>query len=250
MFFVLSKTIGLLVRPLIWLIIGMAVAVFCRKPKLKKISIRASLIILLVFTNPLIINFVLRVCEPAPVAVSTLPTYDVGVLLGGFSRHLPESNNIELTNAGDRLWQTVSLYHQGKIRKILISGGNYTDAQSEAITVYDALMATGIPDSVLLVEKESLNTRENAVFSAELIAENLPDATCILITSALHMKRSLACFRKAGLNPDAFPAEHITRYDKVFWAHWLRPNAETLRHWELIINEWTGIIVYRIKKYI
>jgi uncharacterized SAM-binding protein YcdF (DUF218 family) len=249
-FFILSKTAGLLTKPLTWLIVLMLTAVFRRKPGLKRFSLIASLVILLVFTNPFAVNVALKLWEPAPVAIETLPAYDIGIVLGGFARHLPGSDNIALTDAGDRLWQAVSLYRQGKIRKILISGGGAGNTRPEAAAVFDVLIATGIPDSAILAETKSRNTRENAVFSAELIAANQPGATCVLITSAVHMKRSLGCFRKAGLNPDAFPAEHITRYDNVYWAEWLRPDPAAFKNWDRVINEWVGIIVYRLRGYI
>ena len=250
MFFILSKTIGLLSKPLIWLVVLMLIAVFWRKPKLKKFSLIASLIILLVFTNPMLFNIVLRTWEPTPVAVKTMPVYDIGIVLGGFARHIPVSDNIELTDAGDRLWQTVSLYKRGKIRKILISGGGSEKTKSEAAAVRDILVAIGIPANDILAETASRNTRENAVFSAELIADSQPGATCLLITSALHMKRSLGCFRKAGLNPDPFPAEHISRQDKIYWAEWLRPEPAAFRNWDRLINEWIGIVIYKMQKYI
>jgi len=250
MFFVLSKTVGLLVKPLTWLIVLMMIALFCRKPKLKKKSIIASLTILLVFTNSLVINVALKMWEPAPVAIETLPVYDIGIVLGGFAHHLPGSDNIKLAETGDRLWQTVSLYQQGKIRKILISGGGIENAKSEGAAVRDVLIAMGIPDDDILAETTSRNTRENTIFSTELIATNYPGASCILITSAVHMKRSLGCFRKAGLNPDIFPADHITRHEKVYWAKWLRPDPAALLYWDRIINEWVGIVVYKMKKYI
>ena len=248
MFYILSKTIGLLVKPLIWLIIGLSIAVFSRKIKLKKTSIIASFFILLIFSNPFLIDVVLKKWEPAPVAIETLPVYDIGIVLGGFARHLPVPDNIELSEPGDRLWQAVSLYQQGKIRQILITGGSY--GKSEATAVYDALKAIGIPDSALLAETRSRNTRENALFTTEMIAENHPGATCLLITSAVHIKRSLGCFRKAGLTPDAFPANHISRHDKVYWAEWLRPEPDALRFWDRLINEWVGIMVYKIQGYL
>ena len=250
MFFILSKTIGLLVKPLTWLILLMLIAVFGRKPKLKKISLIASLVVLLVFTNPFVVNVALKLWEPAPVAIETLPTYDIGIVLGGFARHLPGPDHIELVHTGDRLWQTVSLYQQGKIRKILITGGSAENAKPEAAAVRDALVAMGIPDSVLLAETKSRNTRENAVFSAELIAANHPDARCVIISSAVHIPRSLGCFRKAGLNPDTFPADHISRHDTVPWIEWLRPEPDALHHWDRLINEWVGIVVYKAQKYL
>ena len=249
MFFVLSKTVGLLVKPLTWLIVLMVIAVFCRKTKLKKISIIASLSILLVFSNPMIINITLKSWEPSPIAIETLPVYDIGIVLGGFARHFPGSDNIKLAETGDRLWQTVSLYQQGKIRKIFISGGGIQNAKSEAAAVRDALIAMGIPVEDIIAEETSRNTYENAIFSAELIAANYPVASCILITSAVHIKRSLGCFQKAGLNPDIFPSDHITRHEKMYWAEWFRPDPAALLYWDRILNEWVGIMIYKMKKY-
>jgi uncharacterized SAM-binding protein YcdF (DUF218 family) len=249
-FFILSKTIGLLTKPLIWLIVLMLLAVFWRKPKLKRFSLIASLVILLIFTNPFVTDVALKLWEPTPVAIETLPVYDIGIVLGGFARYLPGPDHIELTDAGDRLWQTVSLYQRGKIKKILISGAGAEDTKSEAEAVHDVLIAMGIPNSAILAEKDSRNTRENAIFSAEMIAEEHSGATCVLVTSALHMNRSLGCFRKAGLNPDAFPVEHITRYDKVYWAEWLRPDPSAFKYWDRMMNEWVGIVVYKLQGYI
>ena len=250
MFLILSKTIGLLTKPLTWLMILISIAVFGRKPQLKKMALIAALIVLLIFTNPFFINFTLKLWEPAPVSIKGLPNYDIGILLGGFSRHLYEADNLQLTDSGDRLWQTVSLYKQEKIKKILVSGGSTKTAKPEAAAVYDALLAFGIPDTVIFVEDKSRNTRENAVFTAELIAKHHPDAKCLLITSAVHMKRSLGCFRKAGLNPDPFPADHIARYYKTYWAEWIRPEPAAFRNWDRVVNEWVGIIVYKIQRYI
>jgi uncharacterized SAM-binding protein YcdF (DUF218 family) len=251
MFFILSKTLGLLVKPLTWLFVSLLMSVFCKKPKLTKTSGWFSLFILLFFTNPLLIDIVIKKWEPPPVAVETLPACEIGIVMGGFSCYLPKSDHIELTPSGDRIWQAVSLYKQGKMKYILTTGGNFVGAKPEAAAVYDALIATGVPDSVLLAETKSLNTYENAVFSVELIAAtHSANPTCILITSAVHIKRSLGCFRKAGLNPYVFPANHIGRYDKVYWAEWLNPDPGAFQYWDHLINEWVGLAVYRMKGYI
>ncbi len=251
MFFIFSKTIGLLTKPFSWLVLLMLAIIFFRKPKLRKILFIAALAVLLIFTNPLLLNFTLKKWEPKPVAIDNMQVYDIGIVLGGFSHYLPSYNNIELTDAGDRLWQTVSLYQQGKIRKILISGGSTWDrGKPEADAVRDVLLSMGIPGDDVLAESGSWNTYENARNSADLIATTQPGASCLLITSALHMPRSLACFRKAGLNPDAFPAEHMARHDRVFWPEWLLPKSDGLSQWNRIINEWMGILAYKMQGYI
>ena len=251
MFFILSKTIGALTKPFGWLVILMLAAVFLRKTKAKKVSLIAAFTVFLVFTNPVLFDFSIKCWEPEPVAVENLRTYDIGIVLGGFSSYLPEYNNIKLNEAGDRLWQTVSLYNRGKIKKILISGGSgRKTGKSEAAAVRDVLIAMGIPESDVLAESESRNTYENAEYSAKLIAGIQPGADCLLITSALHIPRSIGCFCKAGLNPDIFPAEHISRYEDTFWLNRIVPKPEVMVKWNRLINEWVGMLVYKVQGYI
>ncbi len=251
MFFILSKTIGALTKPFSWLVVLLLIAVFWRKPKTRKVSLIAALAVLLVFTNPMLFDFTMKLWEPKPCVAETMRTYDIGIVLGGFSRHFPEYDNIELTAAGDRLWQTVNLYRQGKIKKILISGGSgWGTGKPEASAARDALLKMGIPADDVLAEPNSRNTHENAKFSAELIAVTQPGADCLLITSALHAPRSLACFRKAGIYPDVFPADHLSRYNNVFWLDKIVPDVEILSKWNRTINEWVGMTAYKIQGYI
>ncbi len=250
MFFILSKTIGLLTKPFSWLVILMLATVLWRKPKTKRILLIITLAVLLVFTNPMLLDFALKKWEPKPVAVESLKTYDIGIVLGGFAGYISESDNVELTAAGDRIWQAVSLYKQGKIKKILISGGGWKKTKLEAEAVRDILLLWGIPAEDILAEAGSLNTRENAKNTADLIAATQPGAKCLLITSALHMPRALACFRKAGLDPDTFPADHISHRSDTFWLDQLVPKAVVLTTWDRIINEWVGMVVYKMQGYI
>ncbi len=251
MFFILSKTIGLLTKPFAWLIILMLVAVFFRKPRLKKGALIAALVVLIIFSNPWILNFSLKKWEPAPVAIENLHgTYDIGIVLGGFARYLPEYNRTQLTDAGDRIWQTISLYKQGKIKKILISGGGREGTKPEAEAVKETLVMLGIPENDIWVENASRNTHENLKNCAGMIASAQPGARCLLITSALHIPRAMRCAQKNGLSPDAWPAEHLTRHDNRFWGEWLVPKPDALNNWDRLINEWVGMLAYKIQGYI
>ena len=251
MFFILSKTIGLLTRPFSCLVILMLITIFVRKPKLKKSALIAAMAVLLIFSNPWILNFSLRKWEPAPRHVNSLhQAYDFGIVLGGFAAYLPKYQRIQLTDAGDRLWQTISLYKEGKIKKILISGGGGKGTKPEADAVKESLLLFGIPDSDILVENTSRNTHENLKNSAELIASVQPGARCLLITSALHIPRSIRCAQKNGLTVDAWPVEHLGRHSSRFWAEWLAPKPDALYNWDRLINEWVGILAYKVQGYI
>ena len=105
----------------------------------------------------------------------------------------------------DRLIQAIALYHNGKVRKILLSGGSgYISFPEwrESVYLAEVLEQSCIPDSSIIIEKNSRNTRENAVESAKILGNGKYGQRFLLITSGTHMKRSLACFKKAGLIPD------------------------------------------------
>lgn len=248
MFFFLSKTLGFFVKPVSWILLCLIITVFCRNFKWKRWSSIAALAILLIFSSPILANWALKCWETPPVnAASITEPYDYGIVLGGFASYMPDYGRISIMEAGDRLWQTMYLYQTGKIKKILISGGGVEYPEAEATR--KCLIEMGVPSQDILVESTSRNTHENARNTAKLL-ELQPEARCLLITSALHMPRSIGCFHKAGLNPDVFPVEHLTRYGETRWWDWAFPSASAFKIWERLMNEWIGIIPYKIRGYI
>ena len=68
----------------------------------------------------------------------------------------------------------------------------------------------------------------------------------LLVTSALHMPRALACFRAAGV--DAVPATTDTRAHEPYSGalDWI-PSASFLGETDLAIKELLGFQVYRLR---
>lgn len=70
------------------------------------------------------------------------------------------------------------------------------------------LNTLGIPAEHVVFENRSRTTHENAVMSAALIHPG--KAAWLLVASASHMPRSIACFREAGWNIYPAPADYLT----------------------------------------
>ena len=72
-----------------------------------------------------------------------------------------------------------------------------------------------------------------------------PDETWLLVTSAYHMPRSMALFRRAGFSVVAFPVDYRTFGDRRDWriAHDVPRN---LRLFDLAVHEWAGLAGYRL----
>ena len=121
-----------------------------------------------------------------------------------------QAKRVVYSTSVDRLLQAMELYHSGKIKKILLTGGsgfvNFQDWKESGL-IAKVLLKSGVKQEDIILENNSRNTYENAEMSAVILKQHYPNARCILITSAFHMRRSLACFAKAGITMDPFSVD-------------------------------------------
>lgn len=254
MFFVLSKILDFFVTPLSWVLICFILSFILRKEIIRKRLRMTGMIILLVFTNPWLITRVIYAWEVKPVkSESIVQPYDVGVVLGGSMRYYdPDLNRVVYSSSVDRLLQALQLYHDGKIRKILLSGGsgfvNYQDWKESGL-IAKVLLKSGVKEEDIILENGSRNTYENAANSVALLRPGKYGSKVLLITSAFHMRRSLMCFEKLNFKVDPFSVDirsaiHIQTLDRI-----IQPDAECLVQWDLLIHEWVGIVMYKVMGY-
>ena len=86
---------------------------------------------------------------------------------------------------------------------IISSGGvaNPTDrAEPSAVTMRDALVRLGVPESRIKLESSSRDTHDEAVLVTTLL-RSLNVQNLIVVTSDVHMRRSIGAFRAQGWNP-------------------------------------------------
>ena len=256
MFFVLSKILAFLLKPLNWIVVLGLFSLLTKKPRHRERSVKALVIVLLFFSNPWLVNQCSRAWETGARSPETITQpYDAGILLGGyinFNAAAPPGVTV-FHQAGNRLTTTLALYKTGKIRRILLSGGAgrlIGDVPAEADAARDYLLRCGVPDSAILVENRSRNTRENALYSKQLLDSLAPGNRCLLVTSAWHLRRAEACFRRAGLPCDGFGTDFLTENTRGNWLNWLEPDWKAFQKWEMLIKEWVGWVAYRAKGYI
>ena len=210
--------------------------------------------LLLFFTNPFIINLVMQAWEvPSRPAKSIALPYEGGIVLGGAMRYYNSTMERPVYGSSvDRLMQTIVLYQEGKIRKIVLVGGSglvLMQDPKESEILYQLLVKMNIPAEDIIVEKHSRNTYENAINTAAILRSGQNNGKFLLITSGYHMRRSLACFEKAGFQVDPYPVdEHSGKPeftpDKLFL-----PEAANLETWDLLLHEWVGYIMYKLAGY-
>jgi len=103
-------------------------------------------------------------------------------------------------SAWQRTLHAVRLFEQGRAARIVFSGGPTQESAGVPVGAQMAELAIrmGVPRDRVLAETESRNTHENAEGTAALLrAQGIRDV--ILVTDSIHMRRAVACFRKAGI---------------------------------------------------
>jgi uncharacterized SAM-binding protein YcdF (DUF218 family) len=255
MFFVLSKLLHYLSQPLVMLLLLWVVSIFIKNTKWKK-RIRITVFALaFLFSNDFLTNEVVRLYETPIIPLSEInKTYEFGIVLTGVtSTNKVLRDRVYVVNSPDRVNHSFLLYKKGIIKKILISGGSgqlLDDTYSEANELYSLYRMMGVDSADLVIEGASRNTHESAVAVKEMMAGKVDPADCLLITSAYHMPRSAACFRKVGWHSDTFSTDlkfHKREYTPDVL---IIPKLDPMFTWQALIKEWTGLVAYKLSGYI
>ena len=135
---------------------------------------------------------------------------------------------------------------------MLVTGGNIpwlSASRPEADLIRELLIEWGVPADAIEIAGESRNTYENAL-EIKAMWRATPFASALLVTSAAHMPRAMAIFRRSGLPVtaattdveavDAMPAS-VLRY---------LPDAEALFLTTLALKEWMGYWAYGARGYL
>jgi uncharacterized SAM-binding protein YcdF (DUF218 family) len=223
---------------------------------LKRIFFWTGFGLLFFFSNGFIANEVMRAWEPdATPYIDMKKRYEYGIVLTGVtSSELVPRDRVYFHKGADRVTHTVQLYKLGIIKKVIVSGGSgrlLDTSVREANDVMDAMIMMGVPTEDILVEDLSRNTFESAVEIRKLLDQRLiKPAECILITSAFHMRRSIACFRKADMDMNTFTTDFYTHRRTFTPDAWLVPRVEAMLVWQRLIKEWIGFVAYKIVGYV
>lgn len=206
--------------------------------------------------------FTLVTCTPVPSVLlaglekpwagadlKALPAADAVLSLGGAGE--PSENELvgfHFTRGTDRLMTAVDLVRREKAPVLVVGGGGY-GVKNGAASEADAAKAWIDSWQVLPQPVVSLglcsDTHDEAVKTAKLAAER-GWKRIILVTSASHMKRAEATFRKAGIEAACAPCNFLSsvfHVPKLTWFHAPRAaGPEIFRTW---LHEVIGWRVYR-----
>jgi uncharacterized SAM-binding protein YcdF (DUF218 family) len=257
MFLFLSKLLPLLLYPigLTLLLLVIAAVILKRRPRSAQRLIIAAALMLWVSSSDLVSGALVKSLERQNLPAA-IPTAAAMVVLGGATHsQRPPRSGVEVNEAGDRVIYAAQLYREGKAPKVILTGGRiawHDGGSSESADMAQLLEPMGVPRRAILEDPEALNTRENAV-NVQKILQQQGIQDFLLITSAIHMPRSLMIFRKLGMTPIPAPTDFLktdvdlgrsTAEGKLLL---LLPDAGNLAHTTQALKEYLGILIYRLK---
>lgn len=258
MFVFLSKALTPLVYPL-----GLAFALWVAAGVLRRRGRRvwgdrllwAGVGVVLLFSNPGVAGVLLGSLENdyEPLVPSLAPQVDAVVVLGGVTAApIPPRLSVEVNGSFDRLLHGVRLWKSERAPVLVLSGGviAYLVGSDVPEAEQMAVMAgeLGVPDAALLLETRSRNTRENAVYTARLLAERGLERV-LLVTSASHMRRACGAFARVGVDVVPAPTD-IQVVPRPFSPARLLPDTEALRASSRAIKEYVGLVVYWMRDWV
>jgi len=178
--------------------------------------IALGLLCFYLFTTAPLPNFLLKTLEsryePATAPQKFPDVHYIAVLSGGmrFNNAVPPTSQLDESSAL-RVVEGIRLFHllSGSPALIMTGAGPWQDMGNRMAAFAASL---GVPADKLIPENHAEDTYGNAV-EVQPIVKNQP---FLLVTSAVHMPRSMLIFQKLGMKP--IPAPGDFRYSPhYFW---------------------------------
>lgn len=171
------------------------------------------------------------------------------IILGGMIKpNVSQARNRpSLNDAAERLLEGAHLAALHPEAKLLFTGGSanpWNQAAREASWAAEALKQMGVADDRLVVEDNSRNTYENALFTRQMLPAK-PGEVWVLVTSAMHLPRAVGVFRQTGWSVIPWPTNYLTGGEE----EWANEDIPLTRLYRLsrTLHEWIGLAYYRLR---
>ena len=166
-----------------------------------------------------------------------------GVMSSGGFRKSSEASGATYS----RVFNGVKIFRQSSAKVLVLSGaGGQRDGETNADVMKDIAIALGISENKIVTEGKSRNTMEHAIELAKLFP--LEERARIgIVTSALHMPRTMQAFRKKirRMQLSPIPVGYIYSPSDLTIDSFI-PSASAFSTSSYAIHEWIGMLWYCI----
>jgi uncharacterized SAM-binding protein YcdF (DUF218 family) len=251
--FVMKKIVSLFFYPVGLCLTILILGLFClwatRRQSLGKVLATLGTVLLFLCSTSLISSWLVVPLEGRYPALLHPETISWGhqsstsakwiVVLGGghvSDPRLPANSQIHAAALG-RLVEGVRLHKVIPGSKLLLSGGAVFDPVPEAEVMARVAEDLGVKPQDIRLESDSWDTAEEA----EIIATMIGREKFILVTSAAHMPRTMALFKKRGLEPIPAPADFLAPHVQSSGPGRFFPGGGSLGRTQAAVHEYLGL---------
>ena len=144
-----------------------------------------------------------------------------------------------------RLLEGVYIHNRLPETKLILTGrSNATGIMTDADVMGDVAKEWGVKPENIVLETKARDTKDHPIYVKEIVGRD----KFILVTSASHMPRAMALFRKYGMEPIPAPTDYMVKKREgglrlgVFF-----PSAGSLEKAERVIHEYLGIVWGKVR---
>jgi uncharacterized SAM-binding protein YcdF (DUF218 family) len=222
------------------------------------IPIVLALLIIAIAGNGWVSNWIVKSLEWQYIPVKVAPAEAIVILGGGIKSADAPRPMIDVSEQGDRVIYGAKLYRDGLAPLVITTGGRIAwlgyGGKPESSDMSELLQMLGVPDSAIIEEPDSLNTYQNAVNTGKILAQKGIEQV-ILVTSAMHMPRSLKIFQKQGIKVIPAPTDYLVSQQDLQEPNSslaavvlnLIPDSRHLERTTRAIKEYIGTGIYRLR---
>lgn len=248
-----TKLINIILNPLNFFFIlffFLILCIFFNRTKLKKLSFFLFLYAIFIGYVPLSYVIISKIENYYKTIDVLNENFDGLIVMGGaFNAGVitKERQDISLNDASERLFKAIEIL---KVKPNLIivhtgfSGELNTSGWNESEMAKLFFLKQGLNLQNFIFEDKSRNTFENAMYTSKILKKH-KEKKWGLITSAIHMPRSMLAFKKNSIILHPIPTDYISGTSNIPWFSFSLVNG--FNNWSKIIHEVVGIVYYKIR---
>lgn len=171
------------------------------------------------------------------------PVKYICVLGGGTNPDPAKPYNSQLSRASlARLLEAVRLHRHWPEARLIVSGGAVFTHPPEGEIMAELANMLSVPKEKIIVEGKSRDTSDQAALIKPIVKDN----TVIVVTSAIHMPRSILLFQRSGIRAIPAPTDYLTAEIAPNPIKRFFPSPDSVLHLEMAIHEILGLTRIKI----
>ena len=144
--------------------------------------------------------------------ISKVPSRDCALVLGTSPKMRSGVANPYFTARMDAVG---TLYHHGKIKKIIVSGEKSENYDEPAAMKRFLVYTEGVPDNIIIEDPKGFNTHKSILRCKNVYGEK----NVIIVSQGFHNLRALFFARNNGMNALGYDAQDVSKNESFYRNH-------------------------------